>query len=101
MQSVPQPVLVRDKLLALATINAMQPISISELRDSLSNQLPGQKLERVLNVLKKERLLVSLRGGKLLVSKKGRDTFGSKSLGKARDINRMFFLLTQSKGGGE
>jgi len=95
-----KPVLVREKLLVLATINTMQPISIDELQDTLSSQLPTEKFNKVMTVLRKEGLLISLKDGKFLVSRKGRDTFGSKSLGKARDISRMLYLIARSKGGG-
>ncbi len=95
-----KPILVREKLLVLVTINTMQPISIDELQDTLSSQLSKEKFNKVITVLEKEKLLISLKDGKFLVSRKGRDTFGSKSLGKARDINRMLYLLARSKEGG-
>jgi len=88
-------------LLVLGTINTMQPVLIAELQDALSSQIPDEKIKRVLNVLRKDGLLIVLKSGKLLVSRKGRDTFGSKSLGRARDINRMLYLLARSKGGEE
>ena len=98
---VKQPVVPREMLLTLAMVNTLQPVRFKPLADSLSKSLDRERVQLVMRILRKQSLLRRLGSGEYVVTAGGQGAFGTRALGRHRDINRMLHLFERSKGGRE
>jgi len=90
---------IRDKLLALVTVNVLQPVRKDSLSNSLSEYINKKQLGFTLKELVQDDLITKEKGYYRTTYKGNKLTISTKAR-KLRDIQRMKHLLLISRQGG-
>ena len=92
-------VLVREKLVLLGVINALQPVKFAVLKTALSEAFSHAKLLKALNELRKDKAVALLPERTYYVTERGRMAIGPGTLSRERDCTRMLYLVEKHKEG--
>lgn len=92
-------VLIREKLVLLGVMNALQPVKFAVLKTALSEAFSYAKLRKALAELRKEKAVALLEEGAYYVTEWGRTIIGPGALSRERDCARMLYLVEMNKEG--
>ena len=91
--------LTREKLILLALMNTLQPISAAKLRELLSSQFSEKNLRKALTALQTDKQVARLKDRTYYLTERGREGLGSGPLARERDRSRMLYLIDKHKEG--
>ena len=90
---------VRDDLLLLSLVSAVQPVDPEALVSQLPKRVDASRFSAAIDRALADGRILRLRDGRVMVSYEGRKAFGMGPLSKERDITRMFQLIAEAKEG--
>jgi predicted transcriptional regulator len=89
---------VKDRITLLATLNVFQPLNLVELKNALEEQMKGRDIEAILASLMTSGYVIKQQD-EYVVSQKGLKSVRPSLLKRQRDIKRMLYLASKTRGG--